>query len=89
MRTRDRVSVVSATWNERETLPELTRRIHEALSGVRHEIIIVDDSSPDGTYTLASKLADKAICKRREGQSEGAGLRRGDVWSHHPCERSR
>lgn len=63
------ISVVSATWNERETLPALVQGIHEALDRVRHEIIIVDDSSPDGTYTLASKLADKAICKKREGQS--------------------
>jgi len=63
------ISIVSATWNERETLPALVQRIHEALSRIRHEIIIVDDSSPDGTYTLASKLADKAICKKREGQS--------------------
>lgn len=63
------VSVVSATWNERETLPELTRRIHEGLGTISHEIIIVDDSSPDGTCLLASELADKAICKKREGQS--------------------
>jgi len=63
------VSVVSATWNERETLPKFIQRIHEALSNVPHEIIIIDDGSPDGTYTLALELADKAICKKREGQS--------------------
>jgi dolichol-phosphate mannosyltransferase len=63
------VSVVSATWNEHETLPTLVERIRETLTSVPHEIIIVDDSSPDGTYALASRLADRAICKEREGQS--------------------
>jgi len=59
------ISVVSAMWNERETLPALVQRIHEAPVHVRHEIIIVDESSPDGTYALASKLAEKDICKKR------------------------
>ena len=63
------VSVVSATWNERDALPDLIRRIHRALGSIPHETIIVDDTSPDGTGILASKLADVAICKRREGQS--------------------
>jgi dolichol-phosphate mannosyltransferase len=63
------VSVVSATWNERKTLPSLIQRIHEVLSNVPHEVIIVDDSSPDGTCVLALELADKAIRKEREGQS--------------------
>ena len=63
------VSVVSATWNERKTLPALVQRVHEVLSNVPHEVIIVDDSSPDGTYILALELADKTIRKEREGES--------------------
>jgi glycosyltransferase involved in cell wall biosynthesis len=43
--------------------------LEEAVKGFRHEIIIVDDSSSDGTYELALKLADRAIVKRCEGQS--------------------
>jgi len=63
------VSVVSATWNESETLGVLVRKVRETLDNVPHEVIIVDDSSPDGTYTLALELADKAIRKERQGQS--------------------
>jgi dolichol-phosphate mannosyltransferase len=63
------VSVVTATWNERETLPELVQQIHNALRGFDHEIIVVDDNSPDGTYEVAAGIADQAVCKRREGQS--------------------
>ena len=63
------VSVVTATWNEVETLAALIGGIRQTLRGAPHEIIVVDDSSPDGTYSLASKLADRAIRKNREGQS--------------------
>ena len=63
------VSVVSATWNEHERLPALIQRVRQTLRNTPHEIIIVDDTSPDGTYALAMKVADKAICKEREGQS--------------------
>jgi len=38
---------------------------------VEHEIIVVDDDSPDGTIQVAEKLADLAVNKSREGQSRG------------------
>jgi dolichol-phosphate mannosyltransferase len=65
---REGVSVVTATWNEIGSLAALIEGIRQTLN-LPHEIIVVDDSSPDGTYSLASKLADRAICKKREGQS--------------------
>lgn len=60
---------MSATWNERDNLALLVQKVRAALRDIPHEIIIVDDSSPDGTYDVAWKLADKAIRKKREGQS--------------------
>ena len=65
------VSIVTTTFNERENLPILISRIRKALSDIPHEIIVVDDSSPDGTYEVAKNLADKSICKEREGQTKG------------------
>jgi dolichol-phosphate mannosyltransferase len=47
----------------------LIARVNEALRQIPHEIIIVDDTSPDGTYGVALELADRAVCKKREGQS--------------------
>ncbi len=41
------------------------------LQQVQHEIIVVDDSSPDGTFQVANRLADVTITKVREGQSKG------------------
>jgi dolichol-phosphate mannosyltransferase len=63
-----RISVVTATYNEYKTLPILISTIRGILSGVKHEIIVVDDSSTDGTLE-AAKSADVVIAKRREGQT--------------------
>ena len=65
------VSVVTTTWNERENIRRLVPIIREVLRGVRHEIIVIDDGSPDGTLEVAKRLADIAVGKRREGQTKG------------------
>src|ERR1700754_769498 len=53
------VSVVLPTFNESESLPVIVPRIAETLAaaGIRGEVIIVDDNSPDGTAEVANKLA--------------------------------
>lgn len=65
------VSVVTTTWNEQENIEELIRRIRETLKSIKHEIIVIDDNSTDGTLETAKKLADVAVGKEREGQTEG------------------
>ena len=65
------VSVVTTTWNERENLTKLIPEIRNVLRRIPHEIIIVDDDSPDGTIHVARRLADVAVSKKREGQSKG------------------
>jgi dolichol-phosphate mannosyltransferase len=49
--------VIVPTYNERENLPELLHRIHDASTSV--EVLVVDDNSPDGTGALADELATK------------------------------
>ncbi len=53
------VSVVIPTYNERGNLPELVSRIDAAMreSGIPYEVIVVDDSSPDGTAAEAYRLS--------------------------------
>jgi dolichol-phosphate mannosyltransferase len=65
------VSVVTTTWNEQKNIEELIRRIRSTLSDIQHEIIVVDDSSFDGTLEVAKRLADVAVGKDREGQTKG------------------
>lgn len=69
-----RVSIVTTCFNERENIERLIPMIRNAMRGLFHEIIVVDDSSPDETFNSALKLADLAIRKKREGQTKGLKL---------------
>jgi len=53
------ISVVLPTYNEARSIEEALRRASEALrsAGEDHELIVVDDSSPDGTADVAEALA--------------------------------
>lgn len=53
------LTIVVPTYNERERLAELVRAVCEACDarGVRLEMVIVDDNSPDGTGQVADELA--------------------------------
>lgn len=50
------LSVVLPTYNEAKNLPELLPQIAAALKGIDHEVIIVDDDSPDRTWETALEL---------------------------------
>jgi polyisoprenyl-phosphate glycosyltransferase len=56
---RPEVSVVIPVFNEQENLPSLHSRLTAALapSGLRYEIILVDDGSRDGSVSLLRRLA--------------------------------
>jgi dolichol-phosphate mannosyltransferase len=49
------VLVVIPTYNERENLEPIVKRLHDALP--KAHVLVVDDGSPDGTGELADTLA--------------------------------
>ncbi|MCK4342208.1 MAG: polyprenol monophosphomannose synthase [Phycisphaerae bacterium] len=51
------VTVVVPTYNERENLGPLTRRLFAVLDPRHSELLVVDDDSPDGTAGVAEELA--------------------------------
>ncbi len=51
------LAVVVPTYNERANVAELASRLERVLSGLRFEIIFVDDDSPDGTAEEVRRLA--------------------------------
>jgi len=51
-----KVSVILPTYNEKENVVELVVEIHKHLSQYDHEILVVDDNSPDGTYQALKDL---------------------------------
>lgn len=52
------VSVILPTYNEVGNIIPLVEAIHASLSAWPHEIIVVDDHSPDGTFALVQKAID-------------------------------
>ncbi len=61
------VSIILPTYNEQETIIDRIQSILEAVSDPV-EIIVVDDDSPDGTWSIVEDLDDPRIkVIRREG----------------------
>ena len=56
---KDTISLIIPTYNEKENIAPLIERIHRALSGYDYEIVLVDDSSRDGTIEAAESLASR------------------------------
>lgn len=74
-----RCIVVIPTYNECENLPLLVPRVLE--QDARIEVLIVDDSSPDGTGKIADELAEDEprihVLHRAEKQGLGPAYREG------------
>jgi dolichol-phosphate mannosyltransferase len=83
------LSVIVPTFNERDNVTTLFRRLEAALAGVAFEVIFVDDNSPDGTWDLVRSLARqdaRVRCIRRIGRRglSGACIE-GILASSAPC----
>jgi dolichol-phosphate mannosyltransferase len=53
------VSIISPTYNERDNIIPLVKRISKTMLSRKYEIIFVDDSSQDGTVEIAKELSQK------------------------------
>jgi dolichol-phosphate mannosyltransferase len=65
------LSVIVPTFNERDNVATLFRRLETALTGIAWEVIFVDDNSPDGTWGVVRGLArqdSRVRCIRRIGR---------------------
>lgn len=65
------VSVVVPTFNERDNVPELVRRLGVVLEGRRWEVVFVDDDSPDRTAQTVRDLSQShpnVRCLQRIGR---------------------
>lgn len=52
---REQALVIVPTYNERDSIPEVVRRLFDA-AGERVDLLIVDDGSPDGTADVVKQL---------------------------------
>jgi dolichol-phosphate mannosyltransferase len=65
------LSVVVPTFNERDNVTVLYRRLDATLAGIPWEVVFVDDNSPDGTWEVVRGLArqdPRVRCIRRIGR---------------------
>jgi dolichol-phosphate mannosyltransferase len=70
-----RLSVISPTLNEAECVPHLVEELERALGDIDYEILIVDDNSPDGTWSVAQdiSLTHPRVRSIRRMQNPGLG----------------
>jgi dolichol-phosphate mannosyltransferase len=54
-----RAVVCLPTYNERENLEAMVRALGEVLDTERDAVLVIDDSSPDGTGAIADRLAQE------------------------------
>jgi dolichol-phosphate mannosyltransferase len=68
-----RVVMVMPTYNEAENLPWIVGRLRRAVPGV--DVLVVDDGSPDGTGTVADRLAldDPQVTVLHRARKAGLG----------------
>jgi dolichol-phosphate mannosyltransferase len=71
-----KLSVISPTLNEAENLPRLVNELCLALRDIDYEIVIVDDNSPDLTWSVAEEIAtiNPRVRTLRRIQNPGLGL---------------
>ena len=56
------ITIIVPTYNERENIAPLVKRIHASLKSFDYEILFVDDDSPDGTAAaVESMISDYSL----------------------------
>ncbi len=78
------LSLILPTYNESKNIEWLVPKLHAAIGSVPHEILVVDDNSPDKTWEVAERAGARAIRRiGRRGLSsaviEGFHEAKGDV----------
>lgn len=71
-----KISIVIPVYNEIDYLPAVLRRVQQvSLSGVDLELVVVDDSSQDGTREMLQKLVRLQVAGETETTLRGEGLK--------------
>jgi dolichol-phosphate mannosyltransferase len=89
-----KVSVVLPSYNEQDNIQEAISRITKAVGEKLHEIIVVDDNSPDGTWKIVEDLhrSDVRLIRRLNEKglasalADGIKAAKGDVIVWMDCD---
>jgi dolichol-phosphate mannosyltransferase len=79
-----KLTVISPTLNEAQNIPHLVEQLGSALGDIDYEILIVDDDSPDRTWSIAQNisLTNPKVRVLRRMQNRGLGMAVIDGFSH-------
>ena len=81
---RSQALVIVPTYNERDNMAEVVRRLFDA-AGDRVDLLVVDDGSPDGTADLVEQLAagphDIHLMRRSRKLGLGTAYIQGFMWA--------
>ncbi|MBI5156251.1 polyprenol monophosphomannose synthase [Candidatus Peregrinibacteria bacterium] len=90
------LSLILPTYNESKNLERLLPVLSDVLGSIPHELIVVDDDSPDRTWEVAERIAKKDLTVKvlrrigRRGLSsavtEGFAMAAGDVLAVMDCD---
>jgi dolichol-phosphate mannosyltransferase len=69
-----RLSVISPTLNEAQNIPALVEQLEQALGTVDYEVLIVDDNSPDLTWSVAEQIGRRNPRVRMLRRMKNPGL---------------
>jgi dolichol-phosphate mannosyltransferase len=78
-----KLAIVIPTYNEAETIPSLIKELFEKIKQIveKLDVLIIDDSSPDGTANIARKLGEKyekiTVIQRPKKMGLGAAYKEG------------
>ncbi|HWC14028.1 MAG TPA: polyprenol monophosphomannose synthase [Actinomycetota bacterium] len=82
--TTEQALVIVPTYNERESIPEVARRLFDA-AGDRVDLLVIDDGSPDGTAEVVKQIAagphDVHLIERHGKLGLGSAYRAGFAWA--------
>ncbi len=73
------VDVIIPVYNEKDTIVELLKKVHDNRLNFINEVIIIDDNSTDGTTNILDdnkNLYDKII-KNKKNSGKGASVKKG------------
>lgn len=65
------LAIIVPTFNEAPNIPALVERLDRCLDGIRWELVVVDDDSPDGTADVVRELGrrdNRVRCLQRVGR---------------------
>ena len=78
-----KLAIVIPTYNEAETIPSLIKELFEKIKQLveKLDVLIIDDSSPDGTADIVRELGDKyekiTVIQRPKKMGLGAAYKEG------------